>query len=411
MLLLSEAFEIKDLGDLHYFLGLQITRTTKGLFLHQAKYAHDLLVKHNTLTSKPAKTPCTPHLRLVPDEGSLLADPNPYHRLVGSFHYLTLLISTLLCIRFVNSCLNPLMFTWLLQSVYSGILMAQWPMVSSFNLVLCHFQPFLTQIGLVILMIDSPLRAIWSIWGTTLLLGVPRNSWLSLGLPQNLNIELLPLLLQNFVGFINYWRDLGIFLSNPRKLWCDNDFALAIASNSMFHARTKHIEVDYHFIRDWFLPRDLQVKYVTIDDQLVDVFIKGLPTTHFLFLRAKIMLAISPMILRGDERERSQRSLPSGHTVNMVQTWAQRLLNGNISNGFVVHLMTNGIIWLSSTMSFYIRLSFMLRSTRRRYMLSSSALFSDLQDCQASMVVLLMCFDDPDIFCNKLDIYWICKES
>lgn len=43
-------------------------------------------------------------------------------------------------------------------------------------------------------------------------------------------------------------KDLGIFLSNPRKLWCDNDSALAIASNSMFHARTKHVEVDYHFI-------------------------------------------------------------------------------------------------------------------------------------------------------------------
>ena len=88
--------------------------------------------------------------------------------------------------------------------------------------------------------------------------------------------------------------------------------------------------------------------------------------------------------------------------------WAQRLLNGNISNGVIVHLKTNGIIWLSSTMSFCIWLSFMLRSTRHHYMLSSSTLFSDLQDYQASMVVLLMCFDDPAIFCNKLDIYWIC---
>lgn len=86
---LSKAFKLKDLGDLHYFLGLQITRTTKGLFLHQAKYAHNLLVKHNMLTSKLAKTPWTPHLRLVPDEGSLLADPYPYHSLVGSLHYLT----------------------------------------------------------------------------------------------------------------------------------------------------------------------------------------------------------------------------------------------------------------------------------------------------------------------------------
>lgn len=57
---LSQAFELKDLGDLHYFMGLQTTRTTKGLFLNQAKYAHDLLEKHNMLTSKPAKSLCAP---------------------------------------------------------------------------------------------------------------------------------------------------------------------------------------------------------------------------------------------------------------------------------------------------------------------------------------------------------------
>ena len=61
------------------------------------------------------------------------------------------------------------------------------------------------------------------------------------------------------------------------------------------------------------------MKYIAIDDQLADVFTKGLPNTHFLFLRAKIILPISPMILRGDERGRSQRSLPSGQTLNMVQ--------------------------------------------------------------------------------------------
>lgn len=86
---LSQAFELKDLGDLHYILGLQIIRTAKGLFLNQAKYAHDLLVKHNMLTSKPAKTPCVPHMRLVPNEGNVLSDPHPFRSLIGSFHYLT----------------------------------------------------------------------------------------------------------------------------------------------------------------------------------------------------------------------------------------------------------------------------------------------------------------------------------
>ena len=86
---LSQAFELKDLGDLHYFSGRQITRTTKGLFLNQAKYAHDFLGWHNLLTSKLVNTPCAPYMRLVPNEGSLLADPYPYRSLVGSLHYLT----------------------------------------------------------------------------------------------------------------------------------------------------------------------------------------------------------------------------------------------------------------------------------------------------------------------------------
>lgn len=75
---LSQAFELKNLGDLHYSLELQITRTSKGLFLNQTKCAHDLLVKHNMLTSKPAKTPCVPYLRLDPNEGTPLSDPHPY---------------------------------------------------------------------------------------------------------------------------------------------------------------------------------------------------------------------------------------------------------------------------------------------------------------------------------------------
>ena len=55
--------------------------------------------------------------------------------------------------------------------------------------------------------------------------------------------------------WIRMLRDLGIFLSNPPLLWCDNDSALAIASNPVFRARTKHIEVDYHLCVRRFLGR------------------------------------------------------------------------------------------------------------------------------------------------------------
>uniref|UniRef100_A0A2N9I242 Integrase catalytic domain-containing protein n=1 Tax=Fagus sylvatica TaxID=28930 RepID=A0A2N9I242_FAGSY len=76
-------------------------------------------------------------------------------------------------------------------------------------------------------------------------------------------------------------KDLGIFISDTPILWCDNVSALAIASNPVFHARTKHIEVDFHFVRERVLRKDLLVKFVSTVDQLADIFTKSLPTNRF----------------------------------------------------------------------------------------------------------------------------------
>uniref|UniRef100_A0A2N9GMI3 Reverse transcriptase Ty1/copia-type domain-containing protein n=1 Tax=Fagus sylvatica TaxID=28930 RepID=A0A2N9GMI3_FAGSY len=59
-------------------------------------------------------------------------------------------------------------------------------------------------------------------------------------------------------------KDLGIYLYDPPILWCDNVSALAIASNPVFHARTKHIEVDFHFIR-----RELFAKIFRLSSSLL----------------------------------------------------------------------------------------------------------------------------------------------
>ena len=96
-------------------------------------------------------------------------------------------------------------------------------------------------------------------------------------------------------------QDLMIFLSFIPKLWFDNIFALAIAPNPVFHACTKHVEVDYHFVREIVLRRDLQVKYIATGDQLVDIFTMSLSTSRFVFLKSKIMVSINPMVLRGDD--------------------------------------------------------------------------------------------------------------
>ena len=57
-------------------------------------------------------------------------------------------------------------------------------------------------------------------------------------------------------------KDLGVYLYHPPILWCDNVFAFAFASNPIFHAHSKHIEVDYHFAREKLLNKDLMVNYI-----------------------------------------------------------------------------------------------------------------------------------------------------
>jgi hypothetical protein len=86
---LNSVFELKDLGSLNYFLGIQVTRDSTGLHLSQAKYATTLLHKHNMFHTKPISTLCTPNTRLSLHDGTKLSDPHVYRSLVGALHYLT----------------------------------------------------------------------------------------------------------------------------------------------------------------------------------------------------------------------------------------------------------------------------------------------------------------------------------
>jgi hypothetical protein len=67
-------------------------------------------------------------------------------------------------------------------------------------------------------------------------------------------------------------------INSPRiaKLWCDNLGAKYLSANPVFHARTKHIEVDYHFVRERVLQKLLEIDFVSSQDQVADGFTKAL---------------------------------------------------------------------------------------------------------------------------------------
>lgn len=88
------------------------------------------------------------------------------------------------------------------------------------------------------------------------------------------------------------FKELGSELQTIPKLWCDNSGAIALATNPVFHNRTKHVEVDVHFIREKVLAKQVEVSYVPAVDQVADIFTKPLAEARFCFLRQKLKLSL-----------------------------------------------------------------------------------------------------------------------
>jgi len=88
--------------------------------------------------------------------------------------------------------------------------------------------------------------------------------------------------------------DLQIPSTSAPIIWCDNLGATYLSANPIFHARTKHVEVDYHFVRDRVAKKEIQIRFISSQDQLADVFTKPLPTSSFTAFRFKLRVDPPP---------------------------------------------------------------------------------------------------------------------
>ncbi|WRX19899.1 Reverse transcriptase [Theobroma cacao] len=272
-------FQIKDLGLLKYFLGVEVTRSKKGIFLSQRKYVLDLLTKTGKLGAKPCNAPMTPNLQLTKEDGELFEDPEKHKRLVGKLNYLTV---THLDIAYSVNVVSQFM---------SAPTINHW---AALEQIKCYSKGT-PRCGLFYgnhghANIECFLDANWtgsksdrrSTTGYCVFIGGNLVSWKSKKhnvisrSSAELEYRAMAQTVCEVVWMYQLLSDVGLKSSLPTKLWCNNQATLHIASNPVFHEQTKHIEIDCHFVREKIQQKFISTGYVKIEDQLGDIFTKAL---------------------------------------------------------------------------------------------------------------------------------------
>jgi hypothetical protein len=107
-------------------------------------------------------------------------------------------------------------------------------------------------------------------------------------------------------------QELGVPRPNPPKLWCDNIGATYLSVNLVFHARTKDVAIDFHFVWELIASKFLEIHFVPSSDQIADVLTKPLVSKRFQLLCFKLNVCSLPLNLRED--------ISAQHTPSVIQS-------------------------------------------------------------------------------------------
>jgi histone deacetylase 1/2 len=295
---LNLAFSLKDLGNLHYFLGIEVYRDNSGMYLKQTKYIRDLLKKFNMENASSCPTPMVTG-RQFTTKGELMSNPTHYRQAIGALQYLT---NTRPDIAFAVNKLSQYMSSPTIDH-WQGIKRILRYLHGTTNLGL-HIKPSTD------LDIAGFSDADWatsiddrkSMAGQCVFLGETLVSWASRKqkVVSRSSTESEYRALADLAAEVAWLKSLLGELKVPilRKpvLWCDNLSAKALASNPVMHARSKHIEIDIHYIRDQVIHNEVTVAYVPTADQIADCLTKALTHTRFNIMRSKLGVTESPPV-------------------------------------------------------------------------------------------------------------------
>lgn len=288
---LSTRFSLKEPTDLRYFLGVEATRTDRGLHLMQRKYIQDLLQKTNMLDAKTVTTPMATSPKLTLASGKPLDDPRDFRMVVGSLQYLAF---TRPDIAYSVNRLSQFMHRptdehW--QAVkrilrYLAGTMSHGIYISSKSPLTLHAfsdadwagdtDDFVSTNAYILYLGATPIA-----WSSKKQNGVARSS-------TEAEYRSVANTAAKISWVCSLLTELGVRLPTTPVVYCDNVGATYLSANPVFHSRMKHLALDFHFVRQNVQSGALRVTHVSTKDQLADALTKPLFRIRFNQLMNKI---------------------------------------------------------------------------------------------------------------------------
>lgn len=274
---LATRFSLKEPTDLSYFLGVEATRTTSGLHLMQRKYIVDLLTKTKMLDAKPVTTLMVVSPKLTLQSGTPMADPREYCTIIGSLQYLSVtrpdiaysvnrLSQFMHCptddhwqaakrvLRYLAGTLSHVILlrrnTPLSLHAYSD---TDWA---------GDTDDFVSTNAFILYIGSTPIA-----WSSRKQTGVARSS-------TEAEYRSVANTAAEMKWVCSLLSELGITLTHPPVVFCDNVGATYLSANPVFDSRMKHLALDFHFVRENVRSGSLRVTHVSTKDQLADALTK-----------------------------------------------------------------------------------------------------------------------------------------
>jgi hypothetical protein len=281
---LGTEFEMKNLGGLKYFLGIEVARSNEGIFISQRKYVLDLLSEVGMLDCKPVDTPTIQNHKFGENNDSVPTNKEQYQRLVGKLIYLS---HTRPDIAYAVNVVSQYM---------------QNPSEAHMDAVIriIRYLKYAPSRGLMFyknnhLNVEGYTDADWagsvsdrrSTSGYFTFVGGNLVTWRS----KKQKVVALSSAEAEFRGMSKglcelLWlkrllTEIGFEPKTEMKLFCDNKAAIEISHNPVQHDRTKHIEVDRHFIKQNLEEKIIKFPFVRSEDQLADMLTKAVSSKVF----------------------------------------------------------------------------------------------------------------------------------